>query len=85
MNLSINKYLTYVLAFRFSKPVKHTRVCKKKKRDILHVSFVRWINVCFWETDHLPLSHPNINPYFSLWEKWKLRGGVGGQFPRNIH
>ena len=43
------------------------------------------INVCFWETTHLPLLQPNINPYFSLWAKCCLRGGVGGQFPRSIH
>ena len=40
------------------------------------------INVCFWETDHLPLPQPNIHPYFSLWTKCWPRGGVGGQFPR---
>ena len=27
----------------------------------------------------------NINTYFSLREKWWLRGGVGGQFPRNLN
>ena len=37
-----------------------------------------WINVCFWETDHLPLPKPNINPYFSLWAKCYVWGGVGG-------
>ena len=43
------------------------------------------INECFWETAHLPLSKPNINTYFSLWAKCLVWGGVGGQFPRNIH
>ena len=37
------------------------------------------INVCFWETAHLPLPQPNINPYFSRWPKCWLRWGVGGQ------
>ena len=44
-----------------------------------------WINVCFWETSHLPLPKPNINTYFLLWEKCEVWGVVGGQFPRNIH
>ena len=26
----------------------------------------------------------NINTYFSLRAKCRLRGGVGGQFPRNV-
>ena len=34
------------------------------------------INVCFWETDQLPLLQPNINTYFSLWEK-NVRLGEG--------
>ena len=33
------------------------------------------------ETAHLPLPEININTYFSLRGKWRLRGGVGGQFP----
>ena len=44
-----------------------------------------WINVFFWETGHLPLPQPNIKPLFSLSAKCRPRGGVGGQFPRNIH
>ncbi len=27
------------------------------------------INLGFWETSHLPLPKPNINPYISLWAK----------------
>ena len=42
------------------------------------------INLGFWETAHLPLPYANINTYFSLREKGWLRGGVGGQFPRNL-
>ena len=38
-----------------------------------------------WETAHLPLPWANINTYFSLGAKWWLRGGVGGQFPRNLN
>ena len=32
---------------------------------------------------HIPLPSANINTYFSLVAKCWLRGGVGGQFPRN--
>ena len=39
----------------------------------------------FWETAHLPLPKPNINTNFSFWAKYKVRGGVGGQFPQNLH
>ena len=39
----------------------------------------------FWETAHLPLPQTNINPSLSLRAKWWLRGGVGGQFARNLH
>ena len=49
------------------------------------MKFISGINVCFWETAHLSLPQPNIKPHFSLWTKWRLKGGVGGQFPRNIH
>ena len=38
----------------------------------------------FWENAHLPLPWANINTYFSLKAKCCLRGGVGGQFPRNV-
>ena len=38
----------------------------------------------FWETAHLPLPQTNINTYFSLRAKCWCRGGVGGQFPRNV-
>ena len=37
------------------------------------------------ETVHLPLPKANINTYFSLRAKCWLRGGVGGQFPRNLN
>ena len=35
------------------------------------------------ETAHLALPYANINSYSSLEKCW-LRGGVGGQFPRNV-
>ena len=37
-----------------------------------------------WVTAHLPLPWLNINTYFSLGAKLWLRGGVGGQLPRNL-
>ena len=37
----------------------------------------------FLGTAYLPL--PNINTYFPLRAKCWLRGGVGGQFPRNVY
>ena len=37
----------------------------------------------FEKMAQLPLPKANINTYFSLREKRWLRGGVGGQFPRN--
>ena len=33
---------------------------------------------------HLPLPYANINTYFSLGAKCWLRGGVGGQFPKDV-
>ena len=36
------------------------------------------------ETDYLTLPYANIYTYFSLRAKCWLRGGVGGQFPRNF-
>ena len=42
------------------------------------------ISFSFWETAHLPLPQVNINTSFSLKAKCWLRGGVGGQFPRNV-
>ena len=47
----------------------------------LHVK----INLGFQETAHLPLPQANINTYFSFRAKCWLRGGVGGQFPRNLN
>ena len=44
----------------------------------------RRINLGFWEFAHLPLPKGNIITYFSLRAKCWLRGGVGGQFPRNL-
>ena len=38
----------------------------------------------FLETAHLLLPYADINTYFPLWAKFWLRGGVGGQFPRNV-
>ena len=38
----------------------------------------------FCETAYLPLPKANINTYFSRRAKCWLRGGVGGQFPRNV-
>ena len=43
-----------------------------------------FVTTRFWETAHLPLPLANINTYFSLKAKCLLRGGVGGQFTRNI-
>ena len=43
------------------------------------------INLGFWETAHLPLPKANINTYFSFRAKCWLKGGVGGQFPRNLN
>ena len=43
------------------------------------------ITLDFWETAHLPLPYANIITYFSLRAKCWLRGGVGGQFPRNLN
>ena len=43
-----------------------------------------WIILRFWEIAHLPLAEANINTYFLLRAKCWLRGGVGGQFPRNV-
>ena len=44
----------------------------------------RYIIIHFWETAHLPLPKANINTYYSLRAKCWLRGGVGGQLPRNV-
>ena len=33
----------------------------------------------------LPLPYANINTYFSLRANCWLRGGVGGQFPKNVY
>ena len=53
---------------------------------ILLFILLQWINVCFWETVHLPFPNlVNINTYFLLWAKCQVWGGVGGQFPRNMH
>ena len=38
----------------------------------------------FWVSHHLPFP-VTINNYFSLRAKLWLRGGVGGQFPRNLN
>ena len=35
--------------------------------------------------NHKETVSDNINTYFSVWAKWCLRGGVGGQFPRNLN
>ena len=48
------------------------------------VTFVLRIIWRFWETAHLPLPKANIDTYLSLRVKCWLRGGVGGQFPRNV-
>ena len=42
------------------------------------------INLGFWEVAHLPLPKGNIITHFSLRAECGLRGGVGGQFPRNL-
>ena len=44
-----------------------------------------WINLGSWETAHLPLPYANIITYFSLRAECCLRGGVGGQSPRNLN
>ena len=41
-------------------------------------------DTCFWDTAHLPLPYDNMNTYSSLRAKCWLKGGVCGQFPRNI-
>ena len=43
------------------------------------------INLGFWKTAHLLLPYANIITYFSLKGKCCLRGGAGGQFPRNLN
>ena len=43
------------------------------------------INLSFWGAVHLLLPWFSINTYFSLRAKCWLRGGVGGQFPRNLY
>ena len=45
---------------------------------------LKGINVCFWETAHLPIRKPNIDTYFSPWAKCWVWEGVGGQFPSDI-
>ena len=56
--------------------------------DFLFVSFgvsmEIMIIIGFWETAHSPLPYANINTYFSLRAKCRLREGAGGQFPRNV-
>ena len=54
------------------------------KTGVECVTFVLRIIWRFWETAHLPLSKANIDTYLSLRAKCWLRGGVGGQFPRNV-
>ena len=45
----------------------------------------KWTNLGFWETAHLPLTQPNILPEARhKCQRW-VRGGVGGQFPKNLH
>ena len=36
--------------------------------------YIHWINLCFWETAHLPLHRANIITYFSLRAKCWLKG-----------
>ena len=42
------------------------------------------VNEKFYKINSVSIIEANINTYFSLREKCELRGGVGGQFPRNI-
>ena len=63
-----------------------------KKKNVLIVKQIRLtsskgngIIIHFWETAHLPLPYANINTYFSLRANCWLRGGVGGQFPKNMY
>ena len=46
----------------------------------METSKVFGINVCFWETAHLPLLKANIKTYFLLWAKCQVWGGVGVEF-----
>ena len=52
---------------------------------ILWIPIAVWDQFRCWETAHPPLPKANINTYFLLRAKWWLRGGVGGQFPRNLN
>ena len=52
---------------------------EEKPRKVIVIK----INLGFWETAHLPLPLASINTYFSFRTKCWLRGGIGGQFPRN--
>ena len=47
--------------------------------------FVWQINLGFWEIAHLLFPYSNVNTYFSRRAKCWLKGGVGGQFPRNLN
>ena len=39
----------------------------------------------FWKPAHLPLPYANIKTEFSFRAKCWLRGGLGGQFPRDLN
>ena len=56
----------------------------KEKQGTCHLKGLKEIIISFWETVHLPLPEANINTYFSRRTKYWLRGGVAGQFPRNV-
>ena len=46
----------------------HTFTVENTRNALKSIGFSK-INVCFWETAHLPLPKPNINTSFLLWEK----------------
>ena len=49
------------------------------------VKKIVWSILGFRETFHLPLPQVNITTYFSLRAKCWVRGGVGGQIPKNLY
>ena len=49
------------------------------------VKKIVWSILGFRETSHLPLPQVNITTYFSLRAKCWVRGGVGGQIPKNLY
>ena len=53
-------------------------------RDTLQHVY-KGINLGIWETAHLPLPQLNVNIYVPLGAKFWVRGGVGGQFLRNLN